>query len=248
VAALYDVHGNLHALEAVLAERDVAAADVIVVGGDCVSGPMPSETFDRLRALSERARFIRGNADRDAAGRLESPNGEDQIARSQHRVARELGRERLDFLAALPLTAVVDVDGLGPVLFCHATPQDDETIFTRLTPDERMRELLSGVEQRTVVCGHTHVQVDRDVDGIRVVNAGSVGMPYEGRPGAYWALLGPDVQHRRTDYDVEAAAAAVRAKGLGEDGESFVKVLLEPPTAEDVSEFFEKAARGESSG
>jgi predicted phosphodiesterase len=245
VAALYDVHGNVHALEAVLAEPDVAAADLILVGGDCVSGPMPGETFDRLRALGERARFIRGNADRDAAERFDSPGGDDQIARSQHRVARELGRERLDFLAGLPLTEVVDVDGLGPALFCHATPDDDETIFTRLTPDERMRELLAGVEERTVVCGHTHVQVDRVVDGIRVVNAGSVGMPYEGRPGAYWAFFGPDVEHRRTEYDVDAAAAAVRAKGLGEDGESFLETLLEPLTADYASETFERMARGE---
>ena len=240
LAALYDVHGNVPALEAVLAEPDVVAADVVLVGGDCVSGPEPAEALDRLRALGDRARYIRGNADRDAVERFESPNGDDEIARAQHWVARRLGRERLDFLAGLPLTAVLDVDALGPVLFCHATPQDDETIFTRLTPDERMRELLAGVEQRTVVCGHTHVQVDRLVDGIRVVNAGSVGMPYEGRPGAYWALLGPDVEHRRTEYDVEAAVAAA----ADAPHESFVRYLREPLSADEASETFERMAHG----
>jgi len=245
VAALYDIHGNLHALEAVLAEPDVVAADLIVVGGDFVSGAEPAETFDRLRALGERARFIRGNADRDAVERFQSPGGDDEIARTQHWVARRLGRERLDFLADLPLTEVVEVDGLGPVLFCHATPHDDETIFTRLTPNERMRELLAGVEQRTVVCGHTHVQVDRVVDGIRVVNAGSVGMPYEGRRGAFWALLGPDVAHRRTEYDVEASAQAVAASGR-EDREALARYLLEPLSTEEASETFERMARGES--
>jgi diadenosine tetraphosphatase ApaH/serine/threonine PP2A family protein phosphatase len=163
----------------------------------------------------------------------------------QHWVARDLGRERLDVLASLPLTEVIDVDGLGSVLFCHATPQDDETIFTRLTPADRMRELLAGVEQRTVVCGHTHVQVDRVVDGIRVVNAGSVGLPYEGRRGAYWALLGPDVEHRRTDYDVEAAAAAATATER-EDAAEIVRYLLEPLSADEASETFERMARGEA--
>ena len=245
VAALYDIHGNLPALEAVLAEPDVAAADVVLIGGDFVSGAQPSETFDRLRELGARARFIRGNADRSAVEEFDAPTRDHQIARVQHWVARDLGRERLDFLASLPLTDVVDVDGLGPVLFCHATPQDDETIFTRLTPDERMRELLTGVQERTVACGHTHVQVDRVVDRIRLVNAGSVGLPYEGRRGAYWALLGPDVELRRTEYDVEAAAAAVRASGR-EDRDELRRYLLDPLSADEASETFERMARGEA--
>jgi putative phosphoesterase len=247
IAALYDVHGNLHALEAVLAEPDVEGADLIVVGGDCVSGPQPRETLERLVALGDRAAFIRGNADRHVLQSVEAPQSEGSVDVATHWVARQLTARQLDFLRRLPLTVTAEVDGLGGVLFCHATPYDDEDIFTRITPDERMRELLRGVEQRVVVCGHTHVQVDRTVDAIRVVNAGSVGRPYEGRRGAFWALLGPDVEHRRTEYDVEAAAAAVHATGLDEDGEWFARHLLEPPTAEHATEAFERMAHGASS-
>ena len=191
VAALYDVHGNLHALEAVLAEIEREGADLVVVGGDMVSGPMPSETLERLRSLGDRARFLRGNADRHVLASVERPTSNDPIDRATYWVAQQLRDEQLAFLRDLPLTQVVDVAGLGAVLFCHATPYDDEEIFTRLTPDDRMRQILAGVEQRVVVCGHTHVQVDRTVDGIRVVNAGSVGRPYEGRRGAYWAAARP---------------------------------------------------------
>ncbi|MBD0330073.1 MAG: metallophosphoesterase family protein [Thermoleophilia bacterium] len=245
VAALYDVHGNLPAIEAVLAEPDVRAAELIVVGGDCVAGPQPRETLERLLALGDRARFVRGNADRETVESRDAPSRDDEIGAATHWVAQQLSGGQLDFLAALPLTTVVEVDGLGEVLFCHATPRDDEVIFTRLTPEERMRELLAGVEQRIVVCGHTHVQVDREVAGVRVVNAGSVGLPYEGGPGAYWALLGPDVEHRRTEYDVDAAAADFADKGPDGDGSWFTSTLLEAPTAEHASETFERMARGE---
>ncbi len=106
---------------------------------------------------------------------------------------------------------VFDVDGLGLTLFCHGSPRSDTEIITTATTDERLRGILGGVEQRTVVGGHTHRQFDRRVDGWRVVNAGSVGMPYEGRPGAYcWALLGPGVELRRTAYDVDRAVVALR--------------------------------------
>jgi predicted phosphodiesterase len=243
-AALYDIHGNLHALDAVLAEPDVQQAALVVVGGDCVTGPHPRETLDRLLSLGERARFIRGNADRHVAESADAPKSEGSIDVAGHWVAQQLTREHLEFLASLPLTAAVEVEGLGEVLFCHATPRDDEEIFTRSTPDDQMREILRGVQQRVVVCGHTHVQVDRLVDGIRVVNAGSVGMPYEGRRGAFWALLGPGVDHRSTEYDVEAAAA-VAAAGFDENGELFTRYVLEPPTAEYATETFERMARGE---
>ena len=240
------MHGNLPALEAVLREVDAIEADLVLVGGDVVSGGQPRETLERLLSLGDRARFIRGNADREVTESVMAPKSDDAIAVAQHWVARRLSQEQIDFLAALPLTTMVDVDGLGPVLFCHATPQDDEAIFTRATPAERVRELVGSIEQHVVVCGHTHAQFDRLVDEVRVVNAGSVGLPYEGRRGAFWAVLGPDVQHRRTDYDVEAAVEAVRAPGLGDDGQWFARYLLEPPTSEEVAEAFERMARGES--
>jgi diadenosine tetraphosphatase ApaH/serine/threonine PP2A family protein phosphatase len=209
VAALYDVHGNLAALEAVLAEVD--ADWLLLVGGDVASGPFPVEVLDRLRAYGSRVRFVRGNADRvlDFVG----ANDGEVWVRSRLWVAERLGRERLEFLAALPLDVTIDVEALGPVRFCHGAPGSDEIAITRITSDERLRGLLAGVEEQIVVCGHTHIQFERLLDATRVLNAGSVGIPYEGVPGAYWLELGPDVTFRRTEYDVEAAVAAITATG-----------------------------------
>src|SRR5690349_18203816 len=123
VAALYDIHANLPALDAVLAEAD--AADLVVVGGDFAHGPLPAETVDRLRGLGDRVRFIRGNADREVAG-------DDAWQRGP------LGPERLEFLAGLPETLTLDVEGLGSVLFCHGSPRSDEEIMTVVTPDDRL--------------------------------------------------------------------------------------------------------------
>jgi putative phosphoesterase len=228
VAALYDIHGNLPALEAVLAE--VGDADVVVVGGDFSRGPMPVETVDRLRGLGERARFIRGNADRAAAG-----EGAWEMER--------LGAERLEFLAGLPETATIEIEGVGSVLFCHGSPRSDEDIITAVTPDERLGRILAGVADPVVVCGHTHHQFDRTAHGVRVVNAGSVGMPYEGRPGAFWAMLGPGVELRSTAYDLDAAFSAIRASGFP-DADELVETLREPPTADEVARHFESLASG----
>lgn len=203
VAALYDVHGNLPALEAVLAEVD---ADLILVGGDVAAGPWPSETMECLHALGDRVRFIRGNADREVA----APNGQEGLAPPQlmEFVRERLSPEQLGFLASLPLTESVEVDGLGSVLFCHATPRDDEELLTRISPDEHWRAALVGVRDSVVVFGHTHVQFERDVGDVHLVNAGSVGMPYENEPGAYWALLGPGIELRRTQYEPGDIAAS----------------------------------------
>jgi putative phosphoesterase len=189
IAALYDVHGNLPALEAVLAE---VAADAIVVGGDFVAGPWPAETLERLRGLDGDVRFIRGNADREVyeEGPGMAPPEVMEFVRER------LSPEDVDFLRTLPLTETI-----GRTLFCHATPRNDEEIFTRASPAERWGAALAGVDADVVVCGHTHVQFDRRIGDVRLVNAGSVGMPYEDEPGAYWALLdGADIELRRTEY------------------------------------------------
>jgi putative phosphoesterase len=188
VAALYDIHGNLPALDAVLAEVD---ADVVVVGGDFLAGPWPQETFERLRALDGDVRFIRGNADRE----LVQPGDENRETREW--VQSRLDRGALALLDALPLT-----ESVGRVLFCHATPRSDDELLSRISPEERWQEALAGVDADVVVCGHTHMQFDRRIGRVRLVNAGSVGMPYEREPGAYWALLdGVDVEFRRTPYE-----------------------------------------------
>jgi putative phosphoesterase len=195
VAALYDVHGNLPALEAVLA--DVSDDAVIVVGGDVTAGPLPAETLERLRGLGDRVRWIRGNADRELTPSEPGLAPADVIGwvREQHT------DEQIAFLHGLPERLELDVDGVGQVLFCHATPQNDTDIFLEGTPEEAVAPAFAGLDADLVVCGHTHMQFLREIAGIRVVNAGSVGMPYDDEPGAYWLALGPEVTHRRTAYD-----------------------------------------------
>ena len=239
VAALYDVHANLPAVEAVLAEVD---ADTILVGGDVVLGPMPKET---LRLLRDRgATFIRGNCDREVATPGE---GEELWTRRARWAHEQLDDEELAFLGDLPHSLPMEVDGLGEVLFCHGSPRSDEEILTAITPPKRLDPILDGVTQNLVVCGHTHAQFDRLVGDRRLVNAGSVGMAYEGEPGiAAWALLGPTVELRRTAFDVEAAAALVRETGFPGADELVNEALLHPPSAEEVTAHFESLAERQS--
>jgi putative phosphoesterase len=242
IAALYDIHGNLPALEAVLAEVDEIGPDLVLVGGDVVLGPFPRETFDRLTGLSERTRFIRGNTDRMLLE--EVPNLDDPPPWSdRHAWTRaQLTEEQRQFLATPSDTAVIEVDGLGAVLFCHGSPRSDEEIITRATPPERLSDILAGVQHRVVVCGHTHVQFDRVVGGIRVVNAGSIGMPYEDELGAYWALLGEDVELRRTAYDVEQAASLIRATDYPAAAAFAEDFVLHPTGPDEATEEFERMA------
>jgi putative phosphoesterase len=210
VAALYDVHGNLPALEAVLADPRLAAAEWIVCGGDLVAGPLPAECVDTLQALGGRVRFLSGNTDRETV----TPPDEGPLAEVGRWGAARLGAERLAAVAAWPATVELEVPGLGRVLFCHATPRSDTTIVTRRTPDAEVAAELAGVGADVVVCGHTHVQFDRMVGDVRLVNAGSVGMPYEGSADARWALLGSSgIDLVATPYDAEAAFA--RFAGIG---------------------------------
>lgn len=230
VAAISDVHGNLPALEAVLADVEREAVDEIVVVGDSVSGPWPAEVFDLLDAVG--ARIVRGNADR--AEEVASFSGE--LAEWN---ASRLGASRLAAVLSWPLTLELRVDGLGDVLVCHSTPTSDTPIYTRITPDDELHTVLGSVEANVVVCGHTHMQYDRTLaGGLRLVNPGSVGMPYEGARGAYWALLGPDVEFRRSEYDVEACVAAIQVMNAPLD-DQLLEYLLEPPDSADVTEHFE---------
>jgi putative phosphoesterase len=229
VAVLSDIHGNLPALEAVLADVEREGVDAVVVAGDTVSGPFPAEVLDLLGTVD--ARIVRGNADRLA----EVERFDEDQARWNE---RRLGAKRLAIVAGWPLTLDLDVDGLGRVLACHSTPRSDEPIYTRITPDDALVEILGSVDADVLVCGHTHMQYDRRLStGLRVVNPGSVGMPYEGRRGAFWAVLGPGVEMRHTEYDVEEAAARIR--GVGAPQEQAVEHLLDPPDADATTEYFE---------
>ncbi|MBA2288667.1 MAG: metallophosphoesterase family protein [Ktedonobacteraceae bacterium] len=246
IAALYDIHGNLPALNAVLEELEGVQPDVIVVGGDIISGPMPRQTLDRLSQLGDRVRYIRGNGDREVVAAFDglpmAPRLPEEIREVQRWTARQLAQSQRDFLAQLPLSITLPVEGQGDVLFCHATPRSDEEIFTPITPQERLSTIFAGVEQQVVVCGHTHMQFERQVGSIRIVNAGSVGMPYADHTGAYWLLLGPGSEFRRTEYDLEKAAQQVRASGYPQAQDFAEENVLTVPTAAQAIAVFEPMA------
>jgi predicted phosphodiesterase len=225
------VHGNAAALAAVLAELEEVQPDLVVFGGDLTWGAEPRETY-RLASALGNAVFVRGNADRAVLERVTESERE-RWMQEQHTA------ELRDFLGGFAEHQVAEVDGLGAVRFCHGSPRSDEECVTPETPEERVREFMAGVDERLVVTAHVHIQFDREIAGVRSVNAGSVGLPYEGRPGAYWALLGPDVELRRTEYDVDEAVAAYRESGFPEP-EPLVELLLEPPGPDEVIEHAEK--------
>jgi putative phosphoesterase len=242
VAALYDIHANVVALDAVLAEIHHHVFDAVVVGGDVVPGPMPAETLTRLTTLDVPVHFIRGNGDRVVSMQLA---GEDisrevpgQFGAVIEWTARQLNADQQQVLLRWPATCKMEIPGLGEVLFCHATPRNDTECFTRVTPNEKLSPVFRDVTAKIVVCGHTHMQFDRTVDGRRVINAGSVGMPFAAPRGAYWLQLGPGVQLRRTDYDFEAAANQMRATSLPQVETLSVRYVLDPPTeAESLQRF-----------
>lgn len=244
VAALYDIHGNLPALRAVLTEVEREGVTTLVIGGDVIVGPQPRETIEQVMALGQRAHCVRGNADREIVdaydqGRVrpEAENG--QANQAAAFAAARITEPQRDFLAGFPPTAVLEVEGLGPVLFCHGSPRSDSEIITTATSDERLAGILREVPQPVVVGGHTHRQLDRRIGSHRFVNAGSVGCPYEGRPGAYWALLGPEVALRRTEYDVMDAVEQFRATGYPDVEAVLRESLTDPTDPDEVAAFFE---------
>ncbi len=226
VAALYDIHGNLPALDAVLGDVERLDPDVVVIGGDVVWGPWPQETMDRLLGLDRDVRFIMGNADRDVFDRTE---GDWKV--SNDWCADRLTREHLDFLRTSPATIAID-----DVLFCHGSPRSDLDPMTVGTPDDQILEWCSGVTERAIVCGHTHAQFDRAVSGFRIVNAGSVGEPFEGF-GACWATFDPAPELQFTPYDVHATADAIRATGFPY-AEIMAANITSRLTADDAARWF----------
>jgi len=213
VAVLADIHGNLPALDAVLADAEAAGADTIVLNGDMATGPMPAQTLERLAGLGGRAVWVRGNCERELAAAWDGDL--DPGLPEEARVPAEYCASRLEqahrgLLDGLPLSVTLEVSGLGPVRFCHASAVSDTEIVLVDSPIAAYRTGFAGVTEPIVVLGHTHMPFDRLADRRRFVNPGSVGMPY-GTAGAHWALLGPDVTLRCTGYDAQAAAATMRA-------------------------------------
>jgi diadenosine tetraphosphatase ApaH/serine/threonine PP2A family protein phosphatase len=151
--------------------------------------------------------------------------------------AARLQAEFEPVLASWPKTLQLAIDGLGQVLFCHSTPRSETEGFTRLTAEEHLLPLFAPLQAAVAVCGHTHMQFDRRVGRTRVVNAGSVGAPF-GEPGAYWLLLGPDVELRRTLYDFTRAAERIRDTEYPQAEDFAVQSVLTPPSEEKMLEVF----------
>jgi putative phosphoesterase len=243
VAALYDIHGNLPALEAVLQQIREAEVDRIVVGGDVLPGPMPVETLARLLDVPIPVQFIQGNGEvavlAALAGREAYPLPK-QVQEIIRWTAQQLPAEHARVLAGWPKTVRLENPGLGEVLFCHATPRSENENFTRLTPEEVLLPLFEGSHASVVVCGHTHMQFDRMVAKIRVVNAGSVGMPF-GEPGADWLLLGSGVELRHTSYDLARAAEGIRGTKYPQAEDFAARNVLQPPSEEEMLKVFSRA-------
>lgn len=251
VAVLYDIHGNLPALEAVLQEIRQADVDLIVVGGDVIPGPMPRETLSRLLDLDRPTHFIYGNGELAILAQMaEARTGSvtywgttsgarppETIVEIYRWTAAQLLPEFEPVLAGWPKTLQLEIQGLGPVLFCHSTPRSETEGFTRLTAEDRLLPLFDPLQVAVLVCGHTHMQFDRRIGRTRVVNSGSVGAPF-GKPGAYWLMLGPDVQLRRTLYDFATAADRIRATAYPQAEDFAVQSVLRPPSEEQMLEVF----------
>jgi predicted phosphodiesterase len=243
IAALYDIHANLPALEAVLAEVRAAGVDQVVIGGDVLPGPMPRDTLALLLGLDIPVSFIHGNGELAVLAQVGDPHpdavtywgttsGEplpEPIRQVLRWTADQLDPQDGDALRRWPATQTLNVAGLGDVLFCHGTPRSEVECFTRLTAEALLAPLFEHLDAAVVVCGHTHMPFDRMIAGVRVVNAGSVGMPF-GEPGADWVLLGPDVQRRHTSYDLRAAGARIRETRYPDAAEFAERYVLHPPS------------------
>lgn len=244
IAALYDIHGNLPALEAVLADVRAAGVDRIVVGGDVLPGPMPHEALSLLRGLDLPVDFIRGNGDRETLAW--SRGQESSAVPASYRDAMRWNAQQLqpadaDAIARWPTTLRLTIPSIGNVLFCHATPQNDTDIFTRRTPEEWLLGTFRAIDADVVICGHTHMPFDRQIGGTRVVNAGSVGMPF-GEPGAAWLLVGQGIEPRHTAYDLSRGAERIRGTPYPQAEEFASTSVLRPPPADVMEAVFERAA------
>lgn len=251
VAALYDIHGNLPALEAVLEDVRNTGVDRIVVGGDVIPGPMPRETLTLLLGLEVPVQFIYGNGELAVLAQIAAKDSKavtywgtvsgEPLPEPLQEVLRwtglQLRSDHQEILRAWPGTFEVDLPGMGKVLFCHGTPRSETEVFTRLTPEDCLLPVFQGLAAKLVVCGHTHMQFDRMVGATRVVNAGSVGMPF-GRPGADWLLLSGNIQLQHTSYDLASAADRVRATQYPQAEEFAARSILEPPSEEEMVRAF----------
>ncbi|RAL24229.1 metallophosphoesterase family protein [Thermoflavimicrobium daqui] len=229
VAAIYDIHGNDSALEAVIKEILAQEVDLIVVGGDVAWGPEPAAVLKRLHQLDCEVRFVRGNADREVGERYGVEQGLDVLtAEINQWCTDQLSNEEQKFLANLPEWQKIEIEGLGTVLFVHGSPRSDEEAISVNTPEEELKPMFEGIEPFVIVCGHTHIQFDRKACGKRIVNPGSVGLPF-GTQAACWALFSNKVELKKTFYDINQAVKQIECSGMPHAGE-FAVHILNPPS------------------
>jgi predicted phosphodiesterase len=243
VAALYDIHANIAALEAVLGELRHERIDEIVVGGDVVPGPVPRETVERLLHLDLPVHFIQGNCEVAVLELLAGTTPPAVPAEYLPIVQWTADQVRPDYaslFAGWPKTLRLNIPPIGDVLFCHGTPRHENECFTRLTAEDRLLPLFEPFGVPLAVCGHTHMPFDRMVATTRVVNAGSVGMPF-GHTGADWLLIGPEVELRHTTYDVEGACARMRVHGFPDIDSFFTRLILQPAPEHEMLDLFSRA-------
>jgi predicted phosphodiesterase len=247
VAVLADIHGNLPALRAVLSDVDEQSIERIVVAGDVAGGPFVRSALDLLAAREEPVTWIRGNSEREAVAAWDGePVSDDEVGRAAAWSAAQLDRQWRDAFDSWPLSTVLD-----GVRYCHGSPRRDDETLTRLTPDTALAEALAGVTENLVVGAHTHQQVIRHLTaGPTYVNCGSVGMPYEGRPGAFWLIVDDGrAELQESQYDLVAAASELRSSGFADTDSQLQESLLAPADPEWVAAFFEHAAgRGPDPG
>ena len=238
------------AFEAVLDEVREARVDLIVFGGDIVPGPMMRETLERILTLDIPAHFVHGNGELGMLAQIDAPDPSavtywgttsgsplpEPLKEVVRWSARQMLPDHARVMAIWPRTVRLEIPGVGRVLFCHATPHSETDAFTRLTPEEVLLPVFEGLDADVVVCGHTHMQFDRMIGSTRVVNAGSVGMPF-GRTGATWLLLGPGVELRNTSYDLLRAGELTRQTAYPQARE-LADSLLQPPTEDEILKVF----------
>ncbi len=246
IAAVADVHGNLAALRAVLGEVDDEHVDAIVVCGDTAAGPLVQPALEVLAARSEPVRWVRGNGERETVACFDGARPPAATSDWAPWTASRIDRRWRDRMASWPIA--LELDG---VCFCHGTPRADDENLTRATPAAGLAAAIGATAARLVVVAHTHQQFIRDLpDGRVVANAGSVGLPYEGRPGAFWMIVEDGCPElRQTRYDVGAAADEMRAGGFPDLDEAIRESLLVPVDPAWVTALFEhQAGRGEDPG
>jgi diadenosine tetraphosphatase ApaH/serine/threonine PP2A family protein phosphatase len=218
---------------------------------------MPNETFDLLFDLGIPIEFLHGNGELAVLAQIaarDDPStvtywgttGGDPPPESARVIlqwtAQQLRAAHAERISSWPKTVRLPMEGIGDVLFCHGTPRSEVECFTRLTPEDLLRPVFDGIEASLVICGHTHMQFDRTVGRIRVVNAGSVGMPFQGPPGAYWVLLDRGVELRYTPYHLDAAADRVRITCYPQAEDFATRNILSPPREADMLDAFTSAS------